>query len=75
MAEPKMDENSDKNEKVLETPEYLVYSKLDLFPKSISSLIEETGISPDQLMGILSILEIEGKVREISKNYYIKARK
>ena len=75
IAIPKMGENSDKNKKVLETPENLVYSCLDLFPKSVDTLLKETGCSAGKLLGILTSLEIEGKIRQITPNYYIKARK
>lgn len=65
----------DKNKKMLESQEQLVYSCLGLFPKSVSQLAEETRIAPGKLLGSLAALEIEGQVREVSKNYYIKVRK
>lgn len=64
-----------KNKKVLETYEDLVYSCLDLFPKGVSALMEETHLPPEQLIQILTSLEIKGLIKEISKNYYIKVRK
>lgn len=67
-------ENKNKNEKELETPENMVYSCLDLFPKSISELIRATGIASGELLQILTALEIKGMIKEISKNYYIKVR-
>ena len=67
-------ENKNKNKKELETPENMVYSCLDLFPKSISELIRSTKISSGELLQILTALEIKGLVKEISKNYYIKVR-
>lgn len=66
--------NIDKNKIVLETQEKLVYSCLDLFPKSADELIQSTGMSPRELLQILTALEIDGYIKEISKNYYIKAR-
>lgn len=66
--------NEKKNKKELETTENLVYSCLDLFPKSISELIKSTGISSGELLQILTGLEIKGLIKEISKNYYIKVR-
>lgn len=61
-----------KNEKVLETTEVLVYSKLDLYPKSINRLREETKLSPELLMQHIMSLIMKGYVKEISRNYYIK---
>lgn len=63
-----------KNQKVLESAENMVYSCLDLFPKGISQLAEETHLSPNELMERLITLEIEGYVREISQGHYIKVR-
>lgn len=68
----KLYEKHNKNEKELETPENMVYSCLDLFPKSISRLIEDTELAPAELLQILASLEIKGMIKEISKNYYIK---
>ncbi|MEZ3437081.1 MAG: DNA-processing protein DprA [Lachnospiraceae bacterium] len=70
----KSPENKNKNEKELETPENMVYSCLDLFPKSISELIRSTKIPSGKLLQILTDLEIRGLIKEISKNYYIKVR-
>lgn len=67
-------ENKNKNKKELETPENIVYSCLDLFPRSISELIKDTGIASGELLQILTTLEIKGLIKEISKNYYIKVR-
>lgn len=67
-------EKTDKNAKELESIENMVYSRLDLFPKNITSLMEEIAISPDKLLETLVSLEIKGYIREVSKNYYIKQR-
>ncbi len=67
-------ENSDKNEKVLESPENMVYSCLGLYPKSLGQLIEETRCPPDEVLNLLVTLEIQGYIREVSKNYYIKIK-
>lgn len=71
----KKGEKRKKNQKVLETTENMVYSCLDLFPKSVSELLADTGYAPNELMQILTSLEIKGLIKEISKNYYIKVRK
>ena len=67
-------QNSDKNEKMLETPEIMVYSCLDLFPKGMEQLLNETNLSSQELMERLITLELKGYAKEVSRNYYIKAR-
>lgn len=65
-------QNKAKNEKVLESAEKLVYSKLGLYPESLSLLLEETGMTAAELADTLISLELKGYAREISKNYYIR---
>lgn len=72
ISDRKLEQNSYKNEKELERPENIVYSCLDLYPKGIDMLVNETGLSPKQIVRDLVSLELEGKVKEISKNYYIR---
>ena len=67
-------QKSDKNEKMLESPEVMVYSCLDLFPKGIEQLLNETNLSSQELMERLITLELKGYAKEVSRNYYIKAR-
>ena len=64
----------DKNEKVLESTENMVYSCLGLFPKGMSQLLEETGLNVQELLEQLITLEMKGYVKEISKYYYVKLR-
>lgn len=66
--------NSDKNKKMLESPENMVYSCVGLYPKSISQLLEETRLESEELLQRLVSLELQGFIREISKNYYIKIK-
>jgi len=72
IPDSKREQKTDKCKKELETPENIVYSCLDLYPKRIQSIIEETGMSPRQVISELVSLELEGKVKEISKNYYVR---
>lgn len=65
-------EKSDKNEKMLESPERMVYSCLDLFPKGIDELMKETELSISELMERLITLELKGYAEEVSRNYYIR---
>ena len=50
----------------------MVYSCLDLRPKSRDVLAQETGFSTEKTGRILVELELLGMVREISRHYYIK---
>ena len=63
-----------KNEKVLETKEKLVYSCLGLYPKGVDQVAAETKLDIKDVMELLVTLELEGYIREISKNQYIIAR-
>ncbi|HAX53620.1 DNA-processing protein DprA [Muricomes intestini] len=64
-------ENTDKNKKVLETGENMVYSRLCPYPKNLSQLAEETDLPPGEVLEKLVSLELQGYVKEISKNYYV----
>lgn len=74
ITDVKLEQNSHKSKKELETPENIVYSCLDLYPKGLESLVNETKLSPQQIMRDLVGLELEGKVKEISKNQYVKIK-
>ena len=60
-----------KNEKMLESAEKLVYSCLGLYPKSLDQLVRETKLNIREVLEKLISLELQGYVREISKNYYV----
>ncbi|GAB5615139.1 DNA-processing protein DprA [Faecalimonas hominis] len=57
----------------LETEENMVYSCLDLYPKNVNQLMMETKMEIPQLINQLVSLEMQGYIREISKNYYVKS--
>ncbi len=61
-----------KNEKMLETTENLVYSCLGFIPKGVDCLMKETGLSAREVLEQLITLELQGVAKEISKNYYIR---
>ncbi len=65
--------NHGKNAKKLERKEKLVYDAIGLFPKSLSTLLSETGFETAELMRILVSLEMNGLIRELSKNYFVRA--
>lgn len=51
----------------------LVYSCLDLRPKSTDRISCETGFSPQKTANILVELSVLGLVREIGRHYYVKS--
>ena len=51
-----------------------VYSCVGLYPKSVGQLTEETKLRPEEVLKLLVSLELQGYIREISKNYYIKVK-
>ena len=61
-----------KNELGLATDLKLVYSCLDLQPKSIEFLLQKTGLPPEKIGALLLELKISGLAREIGRHYYIK---
>ena len=61
-----------KNKKVLESTDDLVYSCVGLYPKNVEHLVLETGLEIRKLMRVLVSLELQGYIKEVSKNYYIR---
>lgn len=66
--------NATENKILLESPEKLVYSCLDFYPKSLNQMIEETGFTISAMIQIIMSLEFKGLIKEISKNYYVKVK-
>mgnify|MGYP000075586463 FL=1 len=62
------------NKIALESPENLVYSCLDLYPKNLNELADLTGLTIPALMDVLVSLELQGYIREFSKNHYVRLR-
>lgn len=63
------------NEKniLLASDEKMLYSQLlDFSPKSLETLIRDTGLLQMQVFRALLALELKGLVKEISKNFYIR---
>ena len=57
----------------LPSDEKMLYSQLlDFSPKSLETLIKETGMSQMQVFQALLTLELKGLIKEISKNFYIR---
>ena len=66
-------ENQQKNEIGLATTKKLVYSCVDLTPKDLHSIMEDVPGTVSQISKVLLELQLEGKVFEPFKNYYVKA--
>ena len=63
-----------KNELGLASDLNLVYSCLDLRPKSRDFLSQETGLPTEKTASALTELEVMGLVREIGRHYYVKSQ-
>ena len=61
-----------KNDLGLASDLKLVYSCLDLRPKSTDFLIQKTGLPPEKIGSLLLELKLSGLIREIGRHYYIK---
>ena len=66
-------ENQQKNEIGLATTKKLVYSCVDLTPKDLHSIMEDVPGTVAEISKILLELQLEGKVFEPFKNYYVRA--
>lgn len=62
----------EKNDLGLASDLKLVYSCIDLRPKSTDFLIQKTGLPPEKIGSLLLELKLSGLVREIGRHYYIK---
>ena len=65
-------QKGNKSEKMLESPEFMVYSCLDLRPKNLDQIIRKTGFSPGKTAGILGQLMLMGLVKETGRQNYIR---
>ncbi len=61
-----------KNENALAKKEKIVYSLLDLQPKFIDQVVEESGLPLGECMTILLELELKGYVMQPTGHYYVK---
>ena len=67
--------NMTENKITLETEQNIVYSCLDLNPKSIGQILAETKLSIPELMRQLVSLEMSGMIMQISKGYYVRGKR
>ena len=65
-------QKGNKSEKMLESPEFMVYSCLDLRPKNPDYIVRKTGFSPAQVSNCLVELTLRGLIRESGRHYYVK---
>ena len=70
---PKKKKSKIKNNLGLATDLNMVYSCLDLRPKNIEQIIEETGLSPAKTGCLLTELSLLGMAREHGRHYYVRA--
>ncbi|MDO5340765.1 MAG: DNA-processing protein DprA [Eubacteriales bacterium] len=56
----------------LASPKNMVYSQINLFPVSLETIVNNSGLSLVEAEGILLELELDGLIEEVSKNYYIR---
>lgn len=57
---------------LLETREKVLYSCVDLHPKSLHEIASEAGLPIQEIMAALTALEMKGIVEEPMKNYYVR---
>lgn len=63
---------AEKNKIALERSENLVYSCLSLQAQNLEKICCQTGLSPAEVLRVLTKLELLGCVKEVYKNYYIR---
>ena len=67
-----LQEKKTEAKKMLESLENMVYSSVVLYPRNIGQIMDESGLSAQEVLETLVSLEIKGYIKEISKNYYIR---
>lgn len=68
-------ENTEKNNIGLESNEKMLYSLLlDFTPRSLETIIRESGLDTEEVIKGLICLEMNGYIREKSKNFYVRIR-
>ena len=63
---------TDKKEKNFSKEEQEVYDHLEIWPKSLGKLVDETGLKMPVLSGILLSLQLQGTAVESYRNYWRK---
>ena len=65
-------EKNTEAKKMLESLENMVYSSVVLYPRNIGEIVDESGLTAQEVLETLVSLEIKGYIKEISKNYYVR---
>ena len=68
-----IEEKQKKNKKAvnpLETKENMLYSYLDLHPKSLHEIVGRVQLPVQEVLSLLTVLEMKGFIKEPMKNYY-----
>jgi len=69
-------ENKEKNTKVLDNlldnREKIVYDCLSLDPKTVEQILNETNFTVSEVIGILYRLELNGYIKQVVRNHYIR---
>lgn len=69
----KIQQNFTNDEKIILASENdIVYSGLGLHPKGVEEIVKITGISPEKVTLALVEMQLEGKVEEVYRGYYIR---
>lgn len=73
-----LDFHKERNEKnknpqnPLETKEKLLYSCVDLHPRSLHEIVSDAKLPVQEVMALLTALEMKGFIEEPTKNYYVR---
>jgi len=69
-------ENKEKNTNVLDNlldnREKIVYDCLSLDPKTVEQILNETNFTVSEVIGILYRLELNGYIKQVVRNHYIR---
>ena len=63
-----------KNNNVLDSKQKIVYASLSLMPKHLDEILHDTNLIMTEVIQILTQLELEGYIKQSTKNYYMISR-
>ncbi len=64
--------NNKNIKKQLASPKDMLYSCFDLYPKSVDTILKETGFDIMKVNQLIAQLMLEGDIKEVSKNCYVR---
>lgn len=59
---------------VLDSKQKIVYASLSLMPKHLDEILNDTGLIMTEVIKILTLLELQGYIKQSTKNYYMISR-